>query len=176
MLRPEKVQIVEDMTAQFKEAGSVFVADFAGLKVSDMTDLRQQLRQAGVKFRVVKNTLLRRAADDAGLSELIPYFKGPTAVALASDDPIPVAKVLHEFAVRLERPKVRAFLVERKYYGPEDLRALASLPSREIILSQLVSAVEGPIVGFIQTLEGVIRDFVGTIDALAKQRTETESE
>lgn len=176
MLRPEKIQVVEEMTTRLKEAGSVFVADYAGLKVTDMTDLRRQLREAGVQFRVVKNTLLRRAAEDAGLPELIPYFKGPTAVALSSDDPIPVAKVLHEFSVRLQLPKVRAFLVDQKTYGPEDLRALASLPSREVILSQVVAAVEGPIVGFIQTLEGIIREFVGTIDALARQRTETGNE
>ncbi len=176
MLRPEKVQIVEDMTTRLKEAGSVFVADYTGLNVADMTDLRRQLREAGVQVRVVKNTFLRRAAEGAELPELIPYFKGPTAVALTSDDPIPVAKVLHEFSVRLECPKVRAFLVERKTYGPEDLRAWASLPSREVILSQVVAAVEGPIVGFVQTLDGIIREFVGTIDALAKQRTDSGNE
>ena len=88
MPRPEKIRIVEDMTESFKSAGSIFVTDYAGLKVSDMTELRTRLREAGVRYRIVKNTFLRRAADNAGLSELSVYFKGPTAVALGPADPI----------------------------------------------------------------------------------------
>jgi large subunit ribosomal protein L10 len=114
MPRPEKVQIVEEMAREFQQAGSVFVADYAGLKVSDVTELRRQLREAGVRFRVVKNTLLRRAADQAGLADLAPFFKGPTAVALGPDDPLPAARIFHDFATRMELPKVRTFRVDSR--------------------------------------------------------------
>ncbi|HUU45362.1 MAG TPA: 50S ribosomal protein L10 [Acidobacteriota bacterium] len=169
MARPEKVQIVETMTREFQEAGSVFVADYAGLKVADATELRRKLREAGVRLRVVKNTLLRRAAGEAGLDDLLPFFKGPTAVAMGPDDPIPAARILQEFATRLELPKVRTFRVESRRYEPTDLKILASLPSREVLLAQVVAAVESPISGFVGTLDAIIRELIGTVDALAEK-------
>jgi large subunit ribosomal protein L10 len=175
MPRPEKVKIVEGLAGEFDSAGTVFVADYAGLSVTDITDLRAQLRQAGVSMRVAKNTLLRLAARQAGLPELADHFSGPTAVAFGEKDPVAGAKVLHEFFTRLERPKVRAFMVERKSFSGDDLKALAALPPREVILAQLVAAVESPITGLVGTLDAVIRDFVGTIDALAEKRGEAEA-
>ena len=175
MPRPEKVKIVEGLAGEFDSAGTVFVADYTGLSVTDITDLRAQLRQAGVSIRVAKNTLLRLAARQAGLPELVDHFSGPTAVAFGEKDPVAGAKVLHEFFTRLERPKVRAFMVERKSYAGDDLKALAALPPRDVILAQLVAAVESPITGLVGTLDAVIRDFVGTIDALAEKRGEAEA-
>lgn len=171
MPRPEKIRVVEDLTEQFRNAGSVFVTDYAGLTVANVTDLRAQLRRAGVTFKVAKNTLLRRAAEDAGLPELTAFFKGPTAVALGGRDPVGCAKVIQEFYTRLERPKVRTFIVEQHAYRPEDLKAMAILPPREIVLSQLVAAVESPISGFVGTLDAIIREFVGTLDALAEKNS-----
>lgn len=166
----EKIQIVEEMTREFREAGSVFVADYAGLRVGDVTALRKQLREAGVSFRVVKNTLLRRAAGDAGLGELSDCFKGPTAVAFGPADPVQTAKIFHEFYGRLEKPTVRRFVFEKRAYGTADLKAIASLPPREVILAQLVGAIEGPIAGFIGTLDAIIRELVGTVDAIAEKK------
>ena len=174
MPRPEKVRIVEDMTESFQSAGSIFVTDYAGLKVSDMTELRARLREAGVRYRIVKNTLLRRAADNAGLSELCEHFQGPTAVALGPADAIPAAKVFDDFAKRLELPSVRTFIVEKKPYGPDDVKTLARLPSREALLSQLVASVEAPITGFIGTLDGIIREFIGTVDAIAARASASD--
>ncbi|MEW5702658.1 MAG: 50S ribosomal protein L10 [Candidatus Zixiibacteriota bacterium] len=172
MPRPEKVQLVAEVTEQFRSAGSVYVTDYAGLTVGDITELRKQLRAAGVKYRVVKNTLLRRAAGDAGLADLVEQFKGPTAVAFGPADPVAAAKIFGEFAARLEKPKVRRFLVDKKPYAATDLRALASLPSRGVLLAQVVGAVEGPIAGFIGTLDAIIRELVGTVDAMAKMKGE----
>ena len=169
MARPEKVQIVEKMTREFQEAGSVFVTDYAGLKVADVTELRRKLREEGVRLRVVKNTLLRRAANEAGLVDLMPFFKGPTAVAFGPEDAIPAARILNEFATRLELPKIRTFRVENRRHEAADLKVLASLPSREVLLSQVVAAVEGPIAGFVGTLDAIIRELIGTVDALAEK-------
>jgi large subunit ribosomal protein L10 len=170
MPQAEKIQIVEDLTNQLRDAGSVFVTDYAGLTVANVTDLRAQLRRAGVSFRVAKNTLLRRAAEKADLPGLAEYFKGPTAIALGGRDPVAGAKIIQEFYSRLERPKVRTFIVERRPYRAEDLKAMASLPPREVVLSQLVAAVECPISGLVGTLDAIIRECVGTIDALAEKR------
>jgi large subunit ribosomal protein L10 len=172
MAHPEKIKAVEELTASFEGAGSVFVADYAGLKVSDMTDLRKQLRDAGVEFRVAKNTLLRRAATEAGMPDLVPHLNGPTAIAFGAEDPIPAAKILHDFATRLEIPKVRTFIMDNKSYDAGELKGLASLPSRDILLSQVIAAVESPITGFVCTLDAIIREFVSTVDAIAKQKGE----
>jgi large subunit ribosomal protein L10 len=166
----EKIKVVEDMTQEFRKAGSVFVADYAGLRVGDMTELRKQLRGAGVSFRVVKNTLLRRAAGDAGLGELSPEFKGPTAVAFGPADPVATAKIFHEFYSRLEKPTIRRFVFDKRTYANADLKAIASLPPREVILSQLLASIEGPIAGFVGTLDAMIRELVGTVDAIAEKK------
>lgn len=170
MATAEKIKLVEEITGEFQRAGSVFIADYTGLRVSDMTQLRKQLRDAGVEFRVVKNSLLRRAASEAGLGEIDDSFKGQTAVAFGPADPVQTAKIFHEFYGRIEKPSVRKFVFEKRTYGPADLKEIASLPPREIILSQLVAAVEGPIAGFIGTLDAIIREFVGTVDAIAEKK------
>lgn len=166
----EKIQVVEDITSEFKKAGSVFVADYAGLRVGDMTELRKQLRAAGVSMFVVKNTLLRRAAADVGLGEINEYFKGPTAVAFGPSDPVQTAKIFHEFYSRLEKPTIRRFVFDKRTYGANDLKAIASLPPKEVILSQLLGAIEGPISGFVGTLDAMIRELVGTVDAIAEKK------
>jgi large subunit ribosomal protein L10 len=170
MATAEKIQLVEDITVEFKKAGSVFIADYAGLRVGDMTVLRKRLREAGVSFRVVKNSLLRRAASEAGLSEISDDFKGPTAVAFGPADPVQTAKIFHEFYGRLEKPTIRRFVFEKRSYGTSDLKEIASLPPKEVILSQLVAAVEGPISGFIGTLDAIIRELVGTVDAIVEKK------
>jgi large subunit ribosomal protein L10 len=170
MARPEKVKVVEDLAQEINDAASVFVTDYAGLSVIDITDLRAQLRDAGIKYRVAKNTLLRLAATQAGVPELVGTFKGPTAVAFGDRDPVAGAKIFQDFFSRLERPEVRSFVVEGHMYGPDDLKAYALLPPREELLSMLVAAVESPITGFVGLLDAVIRDFIGTVDALAKKK------
>jgi large subunit ribosomal protein L10 len=172
MARPEKVKVVEELAQKLSDAESVFVTDYAGLTVTDITDLRAQLRAAGISYRVAKNTLLRLAAKQAGVPELVDSFKGPTAVAFGDRDPVAGAKIFKEFYSRLEHPEVRSFMVEGHMYGSEDIKAYAALPPREEVLAGLVAAVESPITGFIGTLDAIIRDFVGTIDALAKKKEE----
>ena len=166
----EKTKVVEKMTAEFTKAGTVFVADYAGLKVSDVTELRRQLRHAGASLHVAKNTLLRLAANDSGFGELGDLFKGPTAVAFGPADPVKAAKIFHEFYGRLEKPTIRRFVIEKRSFTAGDLKAIAALPPREILLAHVVAAVECPISGFIGTLDAIIREFVGTVNAIAEKK------
>ncbi len=175
MPRPEKVQRVAEIAEKFKESRNVFVADYTGLTVIDITDLRKQLREKGITFRVEKNTLLRLAAKEAGWDKLIPEFKGPTAIALSGDDPAEPAKILHDFYDRLDKPVVRIFQVGNHQYGPDQLKALAKLPPREVLLSQLVAAVESPITGLVGTLDSIIREFIMTIEAIIEQKQDGDS-
>jgi large subunit ribosomal protein L10 len=175
MPRPEKVQAVEQLAEQISQAGSIFVTDYAGLTVADMTDLRAQLRNAGIQYKVAKNTLLRLAARNADMPELLEHLQGPTAIAFGGDDPVAPAKVFNDFFSRLERPRVRMFITERQVYDESDLKAVASLPPREQMLAQVVASIQSPITNFVGTLDAIIRDFVGTVDALAQKRAEEGS-
>ena len=170
MPRPEKVQRVAELTEKLKVSRNIFITDYSGLNVIDITKLRKQMRESGVSFRVEKNTLLRRAAADLGLEDLIPGLKGPTAIALSDEDPTIPAKILQDFYNRLEKPKVRIFRIEDRFYGPSDVKLLAELPPRETLLAQLVAAVESPISSLIGTLDGIIREFIATIEAIAEKR------
>jgi len=170
MPRPEKVQRVAEITERFKAARNVFIADYSGLNVIDITELRRKLREGGVTFSVEKNTLLRRAAADLGLDDLIPAFKGPTAVAFSGEDPTVPAKILYEFYDRLEKPKVRLFRIDGRLFESNDLKPLAELPPRETVLAGLIATIESPISSLIGTLEGVIRDFILTVEAIAEKK------
>jgi large subunit ribosomal protein L10 len=170
MPHTEKAQLVAEVSGQFRDAGSVFITDYAGLTVADMTELRKQLREAGTRLRVVKNTLLRRAANEAGLPELTEFFKGPTAVGFGPADPIATAKIFHEFAARIEKPKMRRFVVGQKPFAANELRMLASLPPRAVMLAYVVASVEAPIANLIGTLDGIVRELIGTVDALSTQK------
>lgn len=172
MARPEKVQTVDELSDEINAAGTVFVTDYAGLSVADMTALRAQLRQAGVRYRVAKNTLLRLAARKAEMPELVDALKGPTAVAFGGDDPVAAAKVFNDFYTRLERPRVRMFVSEKRAYSADDLKAVAALPPREVMLAQVIANIESPISSFIGTLDAIIRELVGTVDAIAAKKSE----
>lgn len=173
MPRPEKVQRIEEITEKLKLARNVFIADYSGLNVIDITALRKQLRESGVGFRVEKNTLLRRAMNELGWNDLVPGLKGPTAVAISADDPAVPAKILHEYYSRLEKPRVRMFQLDERLYGPNDLKPLAELPPRDILLAQLVAAVELPISALIGTLDAVIREFIATVEAIGEKKQES---
>jgi len=170
MPRPEKIQRVAEMTEKLRAARNIFVADYSGLNVIDITELRKKLRETGVIFRVEKNTLLRRAASNLGWDELIPGFRGPTAVALSREDPTVAAKILYEFYNRLEKPKVRVFRIDERLYESDELRSLAELPPRDVLLAHLAAAIESPLSSLVGTLEGVIRGFILTIEAMVDKK------
>jgi large subunit ribosomal protein L10 len=174
MLRQEKIGVVADIKKLFNDSSAYFVTDYQGLNVADITDLRRNLREKNVKFLVAKNTLFQLAAKDAGVEGLDQFFTGPTAVAFAVDDPSVAAKILHQSYKAKELPRFKAFVVEDQIHGPEDVKRFAELPSREVLLSQLVAAVEAPFTQLVSSLDGLFRELVGTVDALA-EKTKSES-
>lgn len=173
MLRPEKVQAVADLKELFASSPSIFITDYQGLNVGDMTLLRKGLRENAVKYLIAKNTLFRRAIQEAGVEDLQEYFNGPTAVAFTQADPTVAAKILYESFKERELPRMKAFVVEGQVFGPEAVQRLAELPPREHLLSQLVAAVEAPLASMVYTVEAVLRELVSTLEAAAdKWRSE----
>jgi len=172
MLKSDKTTLVESIQKLFEDSGSYFVTDYQGLNVADITQLRKDLRENDVRFLIAKNTLFQLAAKGAGKENLDEHFVGPTAVAFTSADPSVAAKILYDSYKDKELPRIKVFSVDDDIFGAEELKRLASLPSREILLSMLVAAVESPLTSLVGSLDAVMRELVGTIDALAESRKE----
>ncbi|OFI50242.1 50S ribosomal protein L10 [Floricoccus tropicus] len=141
----KKAELVDVYAQKFADAASVVVADSRGLTVEQDTILRKQLREAGVEFKVVKNSILRRAAEKAGLNDLAETFVGPSAVAFSNEDVIAPAKILSEFAKTADALEVKAGVIDGVVSSKEEIAAIASLPGREGLLSMLLSVLQAPV-------------------------------
>ena len=170
MLKPEKIKAVADMKELFESSDSIFVTDYQGLTVADMTSLRSDLRANKVKYLIAKNTLLKLAAKEAGVEGIEEHLVGPTAIAFTNDDPAAAAKVLNDSFKAKELPRMKVFVVENEIYQGVEIKRLADLPPKDILLSQVVAAVEAPFTELIGSLDGFFRELVGSIDALADQK------
>lgn len=139
-----KQEAVDVLTSKLKESPTTVVADYRGLNVAQVTELRKQLREAGVEFQVLKNSLVRRATAAAELTELDEVLSGPTAIAFSGDDAVAPAKILNDFAKKNEALKLKGGVVEGRVVGVDQIKALAELPSREGLLSMLLSVLQAP--------------------------------
>lgn len=157
-----KQEAVQVVTAKLRESASTVVADYRGLNVAQVTELRKQLREAGIEFQVLKNTLVRRATAEAGLTDLDQVLTGPTAIAFSAEDAVAPAKILSDFAKKNDALKVKGGVVEGQVVSTEQIKALADLPSREGLLSMLLSVLQAP-----------MRNFALAVKAVAEKQEET---
>lgn len=154
-VREEKKRIVAEIAEKLRTSKSAILADYRGLNVAQMTELRKKLREAGCEIKVYKNTLARRATAEVGLTELDPYLVGPTAIAFGPEDPVAPAKILAEFAKQNEALELKAGVVEGRVVGAEEIQAIAKLPSREGLLAMLLSVLQAPIRNFALAVKAV---------------------
>ncbi|RAP73242.1 50S ribosomal protein L10 [Paenibacillus montanisoli] len=150
-----KEAAVAEITAKLRESSSTVVADYRGLNVKQVTELRKQLREANVEFQVLKNSLVRRATANAELTELDAVLAGPTAVAFSKDDAVAPAKILADFAKKNDALKLKGGVVEGQVFNADQIKALADLPSREGLLSMLLSVLQAPMRNFALAVKAV---------------------
>ncbi|MBA9087325.1 large subunit ribosomal protein L10 [Fontibacillus solani] len=150
-----KQESVDIVTSKLRESVTTVVADYRGLNVAQVTELRKQLREAGVEFQVLKNTLVRRATAAAELTELDEVLTGPTAIAFSADDAIAPAKILNDFAKKNDALELKGGVVEGRVVGVDQIKALAELPSREGLLSMLLSVLQAPVRNFALAVKAV---------------------
>lgn len=168
MKRTKKEQLVSELSEKIKGAKSVYYTDFSGLNVKRMTELRRRLRKAGVEYVVIKNTLASRAVTDAGLAP--DRLKGPTGVVIGRD-PVAAAKVLSDFAREHDqRPGVKGGMLDGKSIDADQVKKLASLPSREQMLADLGAGLQSPMAAFVGALNGLLYMFAGALEGLRSQR------
>jgi len=166
MARPEKVEQVTLLTEKLKAAKAAVLTDYRGLTVSQLQELRTRLRAQSVEYRVVKNTLARRAAVEAGHEQFQDLLKGPVAIAFGYEDLSAPAKLLGEFTrqtrIRLE---IVGGLVEGRVMSPDQVRQTADLPPREVLLAQLLGTLQSPVSQLVATIQAPVQQLVGLLEA-----------
>jgi large subunit ribosomal protein L10 len=171
MLKVEKEKTINDLKEKLSLTKSLFLTDFRGLNVEEMTKLRRELRKGGAEYRVAKNTMIRMAAKQSGFEGILDYLEGPTGLVFSFEDAISPAKVLYEVHKMVEKPKIKIIWMEGRLLDENHLKRLAALPPREVILAQILSGLNSPVANFVGTLQGVLRNFVGTLDAIKEAKS-----
>ncbi|MDA8443080.1 MAG: 50S ribosomal protein L10 [Peptococcaceae bacterium] len=163
-----KGQVVAEVKEKLSQSKGVVLTDYRGLTVAQVTTLRAQLREAGVEFKVLKNTMVRRAANEIGITGLDPFLEGPTALAFGFTDPVAPAKVLMEFAKQNKQLEIKAGVLEGAVISVDGVKALADLPPREVLLAQVLGAMQSPLVGMANVLQGPIRKMGYALEEVRK--------
>jgi large subunit ribosomal protein L10 len=168
MKRTDKEQIVSDLAEKIKGAQALYYTDFTGLNVKRMTELRRRLRKAGVEYVVIKNTLALRAVNESGL--VAERLKGPTGLVIATD-PVAGAKLITDFAKENDqKPTVKGGMFEGQALDADQVKKMATMPSREQMLSELGASMQAPMAMFAGAMMGVLSTFAGALEALRTQR------
>jgi large subunit ribosomal protein L10 len=167
----KKQAYVEELSQKMSNSVAGVIVSYSGINVADDTMLRRKLREAGVEYTVVKNTLLHRAAEKIGLSDLDSVLNGSTALALSETDHVAAAKILCEYAEKNNKFFVKAGFVEGKAINEAEVKELAQMPPKEVLVAKVLGGFNAPITGFVGVLNANLRGLVVALNAIAEQKT-----
>jgi large subunit ribosomal protein L10 len=168
--KENKKQIAENLKERFSKSKVVIVTDYKGLDVMAINALRRKLREADIDYQVAKNTLLIRASEGTDVAVIKDYFVGPSAIAISYDDPVAPAKVLTDFAKENKKLEIKAGVIGEKMLDVAAINSLAALPSRDVLLGQVLSAMNGVPTAFVRVLNGVTGNFLNVLTAIKDQK------
>ena len=168
----QKKLVVAAIREKLEKAQSVVLIDYRGLTVAEVTELRNEFRKAGVEYQVLKNTLIRKAANEMGITGLDNILEGPTAVAFGMEDPASAAKIISEFAKKTKKTEVKAGLLGTEVLDAKGVQALADLPPKEVLVARIMGSLNAPITNFVGVLSATLRSLVYAIDAVRKSKEE----
>lgn len=166
-VKKEEVQVLSD---KIKKAQSFIIADYRGINVEEVTALRDDLRKANIEYKVIKNTLARFAAEENDLKELLPHLEGPTAIAISYDDVVAPAKILSEYTKKHENFQLKVGYVEGKVINVEEIKSLAKIPPKEVLVAKVLGGFNAPISGLVNVLNGNLRGLVVALNAVAQKQ------
>lgn len=171
MKRSEKEAIVSEVNEKASRASAMYFADFTGLSVAEETELRREFRKSGVEYRVVKNTLARKALQNIeGCDQLVKQLVGPTGIAFGYEDAIVPAKIIKKFAERTGKLSLKVAVIEKKLFEGSKLDELAKLPSRKELIAGILGSLQSPVSGIAGAVHAVLSDLVSVIDQVAQQK------
>ncbi len=167
----QKKQIVADLAEKMKTASSGVLVDYKGINVEDDTKLRAEMRKNNVEYAVIKNSLIRFAGKEVGFDAFDEVLHGTTAVAISMTDPVAPAKIISEYAKKDEKIfNIKAGFVDGKVIGVDEVKNLAELPSREVLIAKMLGSMQSPIAGFVNVLNGNLRGLAVALNAIAEQK------
>ena len=171
MNRSDKEAIVAEVAERAARATAMYFADFTGLTVEQATELRREFRKAGVEYRVVKNTLAKKALEQVtGYDRVFDKLVGPTGIAFSYDDAVAPAKIIKKFSDKFGKPKLKAAVLEKVVFDGSQLDELSKLPTRAELMSGVLGSIQAPMSGIVGAIGAVARDLVNVIDAIEKKK------
>jgi large subunit ribosomal protein L10 len=171
MKRSEKDVVVAELQERLGDASAFYLTDFTGLSVKQITEFRSRLRKQGVEYVVVKNTLAKRALEELELTDVAQFFAGPTGLVIGRQDAVAAAKVLSDFAREFgDRPAIKVGVVDRRAFGPEQVKRLAEMPPREVLLAQIAGGLQAPMARLAGGMSQLLAGFARAVDALRQQK------
>jgi len=171
MPTPENIQILQDTTERIRGAHGLYLADFSGMSVEKLSLLRKRCREQQAQFRVIKNTLLKRAFNAHGITALDAYLEGPTGLVFSPTNEVAPARILSDFAKEHERPRIKAAVVDGRLFDERAIATLASLPSYEVLLSQVLGTIIAPLTTFLAAIDATLRLPATMADVLERERS-----
>jgi large subunit ribosomal protein L10 len=171
--KEEKKQVVSELQGKFEKAKGVIFTDFRGLNVEEIMGLRNSLRSSDIEYRVVKNTLAKRAAEGTSVDIAKDVFSGPIGIAVSYDDPVVLAKKVLEFNKSNKKLEVRGAVIEGSSCSPEQLNSIAALPPREVQLSMIVGAIQAPVSKLARLLNSTVAQFAYAMEALKNNKSDS---
>mgnify|MGYP000825602151 CR=1 FL=1 len=160
-----KQPVVQAIAEDVKDAVSVVLVDYRGLTVAEDTEMRKQLREAGVVYKVCKNTMMKRAFEGTDFAQLDEYLEGPNAIAISKEDATAPARILAKFAKDAEALEIKCGVIEGTYYDQAGIKAISSIPSREELLSKLLGSIQSPIANFARVIKQIAEQQDGAAEA-----------
>ncbi|MCD8046435.1 MAG: 50S ribosomal protein L10 [Clostridiales bacterium] len=171
-----KQPVVQEIAANVDGAQSVVVVDYRGLTVAEDTQLRKELREAGITYKVYKNTLMKRAFEGTDFAALDPVLEGPSAIAISKDDATAPARILAKFAKTADQLEIKAGVVEGGFYDAKGMQAISAVPSRDELLGKLLGSLQSPIANFARVINQIAEAGGSAAGAGAVEETATETE
>lgn len=174
--KEEKILVVEELCEEFKKSSGIVLTDYKGLDVDLINKIRKDLRDNNIKYKVYKNTLIKRAAEETGFGTFVKGLAGNTAIAFSEEEPILVVKLLNQFYQQnKEKFKLKKALIEEKIFVEDELDRIANLPTKEELLSQMIGNMKSPITSFVFILKSPIYGLVNVLEQIRKQKENTEN-
>ncbi len=171
MPTPQKAKILQETGARLEGVRGVYLADFNGMDVETLSALRKKCREQKVQFHVVKNTLLKRAFHERGITALDPFLEGPTGLVFSSESEVSPARILSDFAKEKEKPRIKAAVVDGRLYEAKAVAVLATLPSYEVMLSQVLATLIAPMTTFLAAIDATLRLPATMADVLEREKS-----
>ena len=166
----EKEQAVQRLVETMGDAKSIFLTDFTGLSVEQLSQLRREFRKADVEYIVVKNTLAKISAQKVGYDDIVPYFQGPVGLAISKKDPVAPVRVIFDFKKKGDKPNIKGAYIEGQLFDQASAEKMKDIPSREVLLTQIASGFAAPISGLVGGLQGIITGLLYTLKAIQDKK------